>query len=101
MFSSIPFTTQSDADASKCFKIRKWPLSGPCSWTETVEVKKERTKQNILVSDFRKMSARQISKVQLHQRRLQSKVQKNLKGGAQRMATSISQCKLFCALDLL
>jgi len=41
-------------------------------------------KQNILVSDFRKMFARQISKVQLHQRRLQSKVRKNLKVGAQR-----------------
>ena len=30
------------------------------------QVKKEGSKQNILVSDFRKMFARQISKVQLH-----------------------------------
>jgi len=48
------------------------------------QVKKEGSKQNILVSDFRKMFARQISKVQLHRRRLQSKVRKNLKVGAQR-----------------
>ena len=39
MSSSIPFTTQSDADTSKCFKWRKWPLSGPCGterlkWSE-------------------------------------------------------------------
>jgi len=47
------------------------------------QVKKEGSKQNILVSDFRKMFARQISKVQLHRRRLQSKVRKNLKLGAQ------------------
>ena len=40
--------------------------------------------KNILVSDFRKMFARQISKVQLHQRKLQSKVRKNLEVGAQR-----------------
>jgi len=48
------------------------------------QVKKERSKQNILVSDFRKMFAKPISKVQLHQRRLQSKVRKILKVGAQR-----------------
>jgi len=48
------------------------------------QVKKEGSKQNILVNNFRKMFARQISKVQLHQRRLQSKVRKNLKIGAQR-----------------
>jgi len=40
-------------------------------------VKKEESKQNILVSDFRKMFAGQISKVQLNRRRLQSKVRKN------------------------
>jgi len=74
------FTTQSDADASKGFKWRKWPLSGLCG-TETVEAKKEGSKQNKLVSVFRKMFARQVSKVQLHRRRLQSK---NLKVGAQR-----------------
>jgi len=45
---------------------------------------KKGSKQNILVSDFRKMFARKISKVQLHRRRLQSKVRKNLKAGAQR-----------------
>jgi len=48
------------------------------------QVKKEGSKQNILVSDFRKMFARQIPKVQLHRRRLQSKVRKNLKVGARR-----------------
>jgi len=58
MSSSILFTTQSNADVSKCFK-NEW------------------SKQNILVSDFRKMFARQISNVQLHWRRLQSKVRKN------------------------
>jgi len=46
--------------------------------------KKERSKKNILVGDFRKMFARQISKVQLHRRKLQSKLRKNLKVGAQR-----------------
>jgi len=40
-------------------------------------VKKEGSKQNVLVSDFGKMFAKQIS-------RLQSKVCKNLKVGAQR-----------------
>jgi len=40
--------------------------------------------KNILVSDFRKMFARQISKVQLHRRKLQSKPCKNLEVGAQR-----------------
>jgi len=48
------------------------------------QVKKEGSKQNILVSDFRKMFARQISKAQLHRRKLQSKLHKNLKVGAQR-----------------
>jgi len=48
------------------------------------QVKKEESEQNILVSDVRKFFARQISKVQLHRRRLQSKVRKNLKLGAQR-----------------
>jgi len=52
--------------------------------TETVEAKKEGSKENILVSYFRKMFARQISKVQLHLRRLQSKVRKYLEVGAQR-----------------
>jgi len=46
MSSSIPFTTESNADISEMF-----------------QVKKEGSKQNILVSDFRKMFARQISKV--------------------------------------
>jgi len=48
------------------------------------QMKKEGSKQNILVSDFRKMFARQMSKVQLHRRRLQSKVRKNFEVGAQR-----------------
>jgi len=43
------------------------------------QVKKEGSKQNVMVSDFTKMFARQISKVQLHRRRLQSKVRKTLK----------------------
>jgi len=41
------------------------------------QVKKEESKQNILVSDFRKMFARQISKVQFHRWRLQNKMCKN------------------------
>jgi len=41
------------------------------------QVKKEGSKQNMLVSDFGKMFARQLSKVQLHWRRLQSKMRKN------------------------
>jgi len=48
------------------------------------QAKKEGSKNNISVSDFRKMFARQISKAQLHQRSLQSKVRKNLEVGAQR-----------------
>jgi len=48
------------------------------------KVKKEGSNQNILVSDFRKMFARQISNAQFHRRRLQTKVRKNLKVGAQR-----------------
>jgi len=43
------------------------------------QVKKEGSKQNMLVSDFRKMFAREISKVQLHQRRLQAKCAKTWK----------------------
>ena len=101
--SSIPFTTQSDVDASKCFRWRKWPLSGPCG-TKAVEKKKEGSKQNILVSYFRKMFARQILKVQLHRRRMQSKVRKNLKIGAQRLKAWKAQhlnVIFFCALDSL
>jgi len=59
-------------------------------------VKREGSKQDTLASDFRKMFARQISKVQLHRRRLQSKVRKNLKVGAynvKSMATSTFECK--------
>jgi len=48
------------------------------------QVKKAGSKQNILVSDFRETFAKQMSKAQLHRRRLQSKVRKNLKVGAQR-----------------
>jgi len=44
-------------------------------------MKKEGSKKNILVSDFTKMFARQISKVQLHRRRLKSA--KNLEVGVQ------------------
>jgi len=47
------------------------------------QVKKEGSKQIISMSDFSKMFARQISKAQLHRRKLQSKVRKNLKDGAQ------------------
>jgi len=53
-------------------------------WCNFISKNKEESKQNILVSDFRKMFARQISKGQLHRRRLQNKVRKNLKLGAQR-----------------
>jgi len=48
------------------------------------QMKKEESKQNILVSDFRKMFTRQIPKVQLHRRRLQIKVRKNMEVGAKR-----------------
>jgi len=48
------------------------------------QAKKEGSKKNIFVSDFRKMLARQISEVQLHRRKLQNKVRKNLEVGAQR-----------------
>jgi len=41
------------------------------------QAKKEGSKQNILVSDFWKMFARQTAKVQLHRRRLQKKVRIN------------------------
>jgi len=65
------------------FQVKKVAtISGPCG-TERVEVKREGSKQNTLVSDFRKIFARQISKVKLHRRRLQSKARKNLKVGAQ------------------
>jgi len=40
--------------------------------------------KNILVGDFRKMFARQISKVQLHRPKLHSKGRKNMEIGAQR-----------------
>jgi len=66
MSRNIPFTTQSNADASKCFKRQK------------------RGAKKIFVSDIRKMFAKQMSKVQLHRRKLQSKVRKNLEVGAQR-----------------
>jgi len=66
------------------------------------QVQKEGSKQNILVSDFWKMFARQISKVQLHRRRLQS---------AQKLESWCTTLKarhlqylnvsLFCALDSL
>jgi len=46
------------------------------------EVRGER--KNIFVSYFRKMFARQISKIQRHRRKLQSTVPKNLEVGAQR-----------------
>jgi len=48
------------------------------------QVKKVGSKQNILVSDFKNMFAIQLSKVQLHRRRLQSRVRKNVKVGAER-----------------
>jgi len=38
------------------------------------QVKKVGNQENILVSDFRTMFARQISKVQLHRLRMQNKV---------------------------
>jgi len=41
-------------------------------------------RKNILLSDFRKIFARQISKVQLHRRKLPSKVHKNLEVAGQR-----------------
>jgi len=49
-----------------------------------LQAKKEGSKNIILVSDFRKMFARQISILHLHRRKLQSKVRKNLEVGAKR-----------------
>jgi len=49
-----------------------------------VSCEEREEQKNILVSDFRKMFARQISEVQLHRRKLQSKVSKNLEVGEQR-----------------
>jgi len=40
------------------------------------QMKKDESKQNILVSDFRKMFARQISKVQLHRQVSKQSAQK-------------------------
>jgi len=102
MSCSIPFTTQSDADASKCFKWRKWRLSGLCG-TEMVEVKKEGSKQNVLVSDFRKMFARQISEVQLHRGRLQSKCAKTWKfvHNVESMTSSTFECKYFLHIGFI
>jgi len=48
------------------------------------QAKKGWSKQNILVSDLREMFARQISKAQVHWKKLQRKVRKNLEVGAQR-----------------
>jgi len=69
-----------------------------------VEVKREGSKQNILVSDFRKMFARQVSKVQLHRGRLQSKVRKKLESWCTTLTAWQLQylnVNLFCALDSL
>ena len=66
MSRSIPFTTQ----VTHMF--------------QNVSSEERGEQKNILVSDFRKMFARQISKVRLHRRKLQSKVRKNVEVGAQR-----------------
>jgi len=58
------------------FQVKKVARAGQKRW-----MKKEGSKKNILVSDFTKMFARQISKVQLHRRRLKSA--KNLEVGVQ------------------
>ena len=67
------------------------------------QVKKEGSKKNILVSDFRKMFARQISKVQLHWRRLQSKVRKNMEVGenVKSMTTSTFECKFVLRIGFI
>jgi len=67
------------------------------------QVKKEESEQNILVSDFRKMFARQISKVQLHRRRLQSKVRKtwNLVHNVKSMTTSTFECKFVLHIEFI
>jgi len=66
------------------------------------QVKKEGSKQNKLVSVFRKMFARQISKVQLHRRRLQSKMYKNLKvGGKRSVTTSTFKSKLVLRIGFI
>jgi len=46
------------------FQVKKVATKWACG-TETVEVKKDGSKQNVLVSNCRKMFARQISQVQL------------------------------------
>jgi len=57
----------------------KWPVRDRNGWSE------ERVEQAKYIGEwFQEIFARQISEVQLHRRRLQSKVCKNLKVGAQR-----------------
>jgi len=51
---------------------------------QNVSSEEREEQKSVLVSDFRKMFARQISKLQLHRRKLQSKVRINLEVGAQR-----------------
>jgi len=65
-------------------------------------MKKEGSKKNILVSDFTKMFARQISKVQLHRRRLKSA--KNLEVGVQlfkSVTTSTFECKFVLRIGFI
>jgi len=68
------------------------------------QMKKEGSKQNILVSDFRKMFSRQISKVQLHRRRLQNKMRQKLESWCTTSEARKLQhlnVNLFCTLDSL
>jgi len=67
------------------------------------QVKTEGSEQNVLVSDFRKMFARQISKVQLHRRRFQSKVRKHLKllHNVKSMTTSTFECNFVLRIGFI
>jgi len=67
------------------------------------QVKKEGSQQNMLVSDFRKMFARPISKVQLHRRRLQNKVRKTWKlvHNVKSMTTSTFESKFVLRIGFI
>jgi len=70
---------------------------------QNVSSEERREQKNILVSDFKKMFARQISKVQLHRRKLQSKVRKTWKlvHNVRNMKTSTFECKFVLRIGFI
>jgi len=70
---------------------------------QNVSSEERGSKQNILVSDFRKMFARLISNVRLQRRKLQSKVRKNWKlvHNVRSMKTSTFECKFVLRIGLI